>query len=70
MPTFPTIESLSRAGLCPVCLDAPLPPLSLNGGESDVLYVELGRPTYSPAPVSSLPAYTEEEINEALEVLK
>ena len=67
---YPTVESLSRAGLCPVCLDAPLPPLSLNGGESNVLYVELGRPTYSPAPVSQLPAFTETEIDSMLEVLK
>ena len=67
---YPTVESLKRLGLCEICLDAPLSPLSLNGGESNVLYVELGRPTYSPAPVSRLPAYTEEEIDEALEVLK
>ena len=58
--------------LCPVCLDAleASAPLGLNGGESNVLYVELGRPTYSPVPALQLPAYTEDEINEALEVLK
>ena len=60
---YPTLESLNRIGLCPVCLDAP--PYTLNGGESQS--IELGVPHYAgPAPVSQLPAFTESEVDTML----
>jgi hypothetical protein len=67
---YPTLESLPRLGLCPACLDAPV---SLNGGESplNAQEIPLAQAHYSgPAPVSQLPAFTEDEIETALSALE